>query len=50
MRNRMRCMYVIVGMYAESVWLIKEVWSVSVRNSLGFSRWDSQGRASVVGT
>ena len=45
-----KCMYVIVCMHDESVWLIKEVWFVSVCNSLGFSRWDSQGRASVVGT
>jgi len=43
-------MYIIVGMYAKSVWLIKEVWSMSVRYSLGFSRWDSHGRASVVET
>jgi len=50
MRNCMRCMYIFVCMHVESVWLIKEVWSVSMRNSLGFSRWDSQGRALVVGT
>jgi len=43
-------MYLIVCMHAEYVWLIKEVWSMSVCNSLGFSRWDSQGCASVVGT
>jgi len=27
--------YLSVGVHAESVWLIKNVWSVSVRNSLG---------------
>jgi len=46
----MRCLFIFGCMHAEPVWLIKEVWSVLVRNSLGFSRWDSQGRASVVGT
>jgi len=46
----MRCMFIFVCMHVEPVCLIKEVWSVSVRNSLEFSMWDSQGRASVVGT
>jgi len=46
----MRCMFIFVCMHVEPVSLIKEVWSVSVRKSLGFSRWDSQGRALVVET
>ena len=46
----MRCLFIFGCMHAEPVWLIKEVWSMSVRYSLGFSRWDSHGRASVVET
>jgi len=51
----MRCYFVEVdmGLWA---WLIFSYWwfmpvgSVLVRKPLGISRWDSQGRASVVGT